>query len=187
MERRCMGVINCILVPTYWFPHSTEHLLSQTTRIIHPILSVLRRPCRVPEAMAFHNDEGQSLRYSCQSKWNWSRPVQTWWNRVMEPPVGSEWGWQQGGKKGVDGTKSHNHPLTWPQTVLRSTLPWSVLCAPRKSYPARLPSAIQILKSCWVQLPKTHSLPWRSKQQRAGNQAKAVPEERLGGVWLCGS
>lgn len=83
------------------------------------------------------------------------------------------------GKKEVGGTKNHNHPLTWHQTVLRSTFPWSVLCAPRKSYIARLPSVIQILKSCWTQLPKTHSLPWRSKQQIAGNQAKAEPEELL--------
>lgn len=99
---------------------------------------------------------------------------------LMEQGYGTSYGIRMGmtagGKKGVDGSKNHNHPLTWPQTVLKSILPWSVLCAPRKSYPARLPSAIQILKSCWIELSKTHSLPWIFKQQRARNQAKAVPE-----------
>lgn len=80
MERSCnpkIWVKNCILVPKYWFPHSAKHFQSQNYTDIHPILSVLRRPCQVPEAMAVNNKEGQSLSYICQSKWNWSRPRQS--------------------------------------------------------------------------------------------------------------
>lgn len=80
----------------------------------------------------------------------------------------------------VAGTK--NTPVTphsGCQTVMKSFV-IGVVCN-KEVLLARRPSAIQILKSCWIQLPEKYSLPWRSKKQRAGNQTKAVWEGPLGG------
>lgn len=150
---------------------------------------MLRRPCRVPGPRPLIMMRARASDTAARAKGAEIDQCKAWWNRVMELPVGSEWRWQLGKRKKWVEQRITSHPVTWPPNSAEKHTPLiSAVCT--KEVPQSQTSFCNIdLKALLNQLPKIHSLPWRSKKQRAGNQAKAVPEGLLGGnltVWQLG-